>query len=66
MPIKFLLLEGGGFWAFLEGGWKCQSYLDASFLLTVEIFLPTVRLFYLRWGKRKQKRPKPVSGRGEP
>ena len=27
--------------------------LDASFLLTVEVFLLTVRLFYLRWGNRK-------------
>ena len=26
---------------------------DASFLLTVEVFLLTVRLFYLRWGNRK-------------
>ena len=24
---------------------------DASFLLTVEVFLLTVRLFYLRWGE---------------
>ena len=39
---------------------------DASFLLTVEVFLLTVRLFYLRWGNRKQKRPNPISGRGEP
>ena len=27
--------------------------VDASFLLTVEVFLLTVRLYYLRWGKRK-------------
>ena len=39
---------------------------DASFLLTVEVFLLTVRLFHLRWGNRKQKRPNPISGRGEP
>ena len=25
MPMKFLLLLGG-FWASLEGGWKCQFY----------------------------------------
>ena len=31
--------------------------MDASFLLTVEVFLLTVRLFYLRWGNRKLKRP---------
>ena len=30
---------------------------DASFLLTVEVFLLTVRLFCLRWGNCKQKRP---------
>ena len=41
-------------------------FLDASFLLTVEVFSLTVRLFYLRWGNRKQKRPNPISGRGEP
>ena len=35
--------------------------LDASFLLTVEVFLLTVRLFYLRWGNRNQKRPNPIS-----
>ena len=28
-------------------------YGDASFLLTIEVFLLTVRLFYLRWGNRK-------------
>ena len=28
-------------------------FLDASFLLTVEVFLLTLRLFYLRWGNRK-------------
>ena len=27
--------------------------MDASFLLTVEVFLLTVRLFCLRWGNRK-------------
>ena len=26
---------------------------DVSSLLTVEVFLLTVRLFYLRWGNRK-------------
>ena len=30
-----------------------QKLRDASFLLTVEVFLLTVRLFYLRWGNRK-------------
>ena len=40
--------------------------LDASFLLTVEAFLLTVRLFYLRWGNREQNRPNPISGQGEP
>ena len=39
---------------------------DASFLLTVEVFLLTVRLFYLRWGNRKQKGPNPISGQREP
>ena len=34
--------------------------LDASFLLTVEVVLPTVGLFYLRWGNREQKRPNPI------
>ena len=29
--------------------------------LTVEVFLLTVRLFYLRWANRKQKRPNPIS-----
>ena len=43
-----------------------QYSQDASFLLTVEVFLLTVRLFYLRWGNRKQKRPNPISGQGEP
>ena len=29
-----------------------EGYLkDASFLLTIEVFLLTVRLFYLRWGE---------------
>ena len=35
-----------------------------AFLLTIEVFLLTVRLFYLRWGNCKQKRPNPMSGRG--
>ena len=37
---------------------------DASFLLTIEVFLLTVRRFYLLWGNREQKRPNPISGRG--
>ena len=40
--------------------------LDASFLLTAEVILLTVHLFYLRWGNRKQKRPNIISGQGEP
>ena len=40
--------------------------MDASSLLAVEVFLLTVRLFYLQWGDRKQKRPDPISERGEP
>ena len=32
-----------------------ENKKDVSFLLTVEIFLLTGRLFYLRWGNRKQK-----------
>ena len=36
--------------------------MDVSFLLPVEVFLLTVRPFYLRWGNRKQKRPNPISG----
>ena len=39
---------------------------DAFFLLTVEVFLITVCFSYLRWGNRKQKKPDPISGRGEP
>ena len=39
---------------------------DASFLLTIGVFLLTVRLFYLQWGNRKQKRPNPISGQGDP
>ena len=39
---------------------------DASFLLTVEVFLLTVRLFYLRRANRKEKRPNLISGGGEP
>ena len=37
LPIKFLLLGGGGFWAFLEGGgWKCQFYFyGRSFFLNI-------------------------------
>ena len=31
--------------------------VDASLLLTIEVFLLTVLLFYLRWGNREQKRP---------
>ena len=46
-----------------EIGW---SSIGCVFLLTVEVFLLTVRLFYLRWGNRKQRRPNPISGRGEP
>ena len=52
--------------------------LDASFLLTVEVFLLTVRLFYLWWrtvsqkdqthfpegGNRKQKLPNLIAGPG--
>ena len=30
------------------------------------VFSLTVRLFYLRWGNCKQKRPNPISGRAEP
>ena len=41
------------------------KFRDASFLLTVEIFLLTVHLFYLRWGNRKQKRPNPITGQGD-
>ena len=40
--------------------------MDASLLLTVEVFLLTFHLFDLWWGNRKQKRPNPISGRGEP
>ena len=43
-----------------------NNFWDASFLLTVEVFLLTVRLVYLRWGNRKQKRPNPISGQGGP
>ena len=39
---------------------------DASFLLTVEVFLLTVRLFYLRWGNRRQKKTKPNFENGAP
>ena len=38
--------------------------MDASFLLTVEVFLFTVCLFDLRRGNRKLKIPDPISGRG--
>ena len=40
--------------------------VDASFLLTVEVFLLKVRLFNLQWASRKQERPNLISGRGEP
>ena len=40
--------------------------LYGSFLLTIEVFLLTVRLLYLRWGNRKSKRPNPISRWGEP
>ena len=33
--------------------------MDASFLLTVEVFVLTVRLFCLQWGNRRQKKTKP-------
>ena len=33
---------------------SCSKLMDASFLLTVEVFLLTVRLFYLPWGNREQ------------
>ena len=51
-----------------QPGWRFgpEKKKDASFLLTVEVFLLTVRLFHLQWGNRKQKRPNPISGRGEP
>ena len=42
-------------------GNRSRFAMDASFLLTVEVFLLTVRLFYLRWGNRKQKRPNLIS-----
>ena len=48
---------------------KSLEYLDdkdASVLLTVEVFLLTVRLFYLRWGNRKQKKTKLNFRTGEP
>ena len=58
-------------WAYLcksitteMGGASRHFSKDASFLLTIEVFLLTVRLFYLRWGNRKQKRPNPISGGG--
>ena len=41
-----------------------ELLLDAAFLLTIEVRLLTGRLFYLRWGICKQKRPNPISGRG--
>ena len=41
---------------------------DASLLLTIEVFLLAVRLFYLRWGNHKKndqtKRPNLIAGRG--
>ena len=73
MPIKFLFSGGGLFWVW--GAGECRFYFygredfsqmsrEASFLLTVEVFLLTVRLFYLRWGNCRQRRPNQTSGQG--
>ena len=44
---------------FLENRASRNDYeMGASFLLTAEVFLVTVRLFYLRRGSRKQKKTK--------
>ena len=40
----------GSYFLELHGCWRKK---DASFLLTVEVFLLTVRRFYLQWGNRK-------------
>ena len=53
-----------------NSGRKFEKFGKLSFCdfsdLTIEVFLLTVRLFYLRWGNRKRKIPNPISERGEP
>ena len=36
----------------------------AGMVLPIEVFLLTVRLFYVQWGNRKQKRPNLISRQG--
>ena len=71
---RYLFFFSGIFQAQCKNG-PSKKQKDASPLLTVEAFLLTVRLgrlllavrlSYLWWGNRKQKRPNPISGQGEP
>ena len=53
-------------WTCLLIGWGFAIAESGRFhFCSSRLFLLTVRLFYLRWGNHKQKRPNPTSGRRE-